>query len=150
MQYTPSRNELTEKLRYSEIDDLMNYQGGFNALFFDTSNTLWVENKGWFDFSNPDQPIWYKILDTSIFVVEYPNADTSPHPRYGLASVTNIFQTSNKWLWFNTSAGLARFSEEGWCLITTDNSPISEDSKGNVWIATFGKLYKYSVPHMKK
>jgi ligand-binding sensor domain-containing protein len=146
MQYIPSRNELHERVNYSSIEDLMNYSGGFNVLFFDMKNTLWVENMGWFDLSIPDQPIWYKVSDSSAFVVEYPNADTSPHPMYGLARASSVFQSSNKWLWFNTSAGLIRLDDEGWCLITTDGSPITEDDKDNIWIAAFGKLYKYYLP----
>jgi hypothetical protein len=126
--------------------------GHITTLFLDRSGRLWLENKGWLDFSDPSHPIWYEIIPSAAFFTDRGNFQVMDNAegartRYGWLIPTRIFQSTNGWYWFTTLYGMIRLKpDEGeWCLFTTGTSPVVEDNNDNVWIVVFDKLYKFSV-----
>ena len=146
VQYFPATGETRPYLGYPTVQDLKSSGSSFK-LYFDHDWRLWVDKTGWLDFTNPKQPTWYQILPSSTFITEVVNYDTNPQPKYLFSLVENMYQSSNGWYWFASSAGIVRlnFEKEEWCLVTSEESPIVEDSQHNLWIAVFGKLYKYHL-----
>jgi hypothetical protein len=144
--YWPDTHQL--KL-YSGLPNL-NEIGGAGYLFFDRTGRLWLSNKGWLDFTNPNEPTWYEIIPSPVFLTDhgwFPALGDGLPSRYGWVAPYEISQTSNGWLWFTTSTGTIRLDleKEEWCLFTTGISPVAEDENGNLWIVVFGKLYKYRL-----
>lgn len=121
-------------------------------LFFDQDGRLWVDNKGWLDFTDPDNPLWYEIIPSTAFLTDqgafnYIDDVEGPLSRYGFTPPIHISQSSNGWMWFTTLYGIVRLNleNEEWCLFTTGSSPVVEDDEGNVWISVFDKIYKYQL-----
>jgi hypothetical protein len=104
-------------------------------IYFDQKGNLWIEDRGWVDFSNTKKPVWHEVFRSSVFI----------HPfRWRLVRPFSIYQSSNGLYWFESAAGMVRLDQKKgeWCLFTTGFSPISEDDQQNLWIVVFGKLYK--------
>jgi hypothetical protein len=120
---------------------------GFQALYFDRQGRLWIEDRGWLDFSQPDQPVWHKIERSSVFIDLYDAslAYESP-PKFSRVWMRpwGAYQSSNGLLWFQSTVGMVRFDPEKdeWCHFTTEFGPIAEDSDHNLWLAADGYLYK--------
>ena len=117
-------------------------------LFFDRDGRLWVDNKGWLDFSDPDNPTWYEMIPSTAFLTDQGAFKTDdvegPLSGYGFAPPIYISQSSNGWMWFTTLHGTIRLDleKEEWCLFTNGGSPVLEDDQGYVWITVFDGLYK--------
>jgi hypothetical protein len=120
-------------------------------LYFDHEGRLWADNKGWLDFENPDNPVWYEIIPNPVFLTDqgafHPDTIDGSISKYGFSPSVYISQSSNGWLWVTTFHGTIRLDlEEGiWCKFTTGSSPVVEDGEGYVWIVIFDKLYKYQL-----
>jgi len=120
-------------------------------LFFDESGNLWADNKGWLDFSDPTDPVWYEIIPSAAFLTDHGAFRTDdvegPRSRYGFTPPVYIYQSSNGWMWFTTLDGTIRLDprKEEWCRFTNGSSTVVEDDEGNVWISVFDKLYKYEL-----
>ena len=118
-------------------------RGGFN-LFVDRVGRLWIDDRGWLDFSDPDNPIWHKVIRSSVFI----SASISPENQFGWSRPYQIYQSSDGMYWFSDANGaIVRLNPETgeWCKFTTGSSPIAEDGQGNLWIVVFGKLYSYRL-----
>ena len=122
-----------------------------SSLFFDRDGRLWIDNKGWLDFTYPAKPVWYSIIPSPTFLTD--NAwidglgDSPSGIGYGWDLPTIISQSSNGLFWFTTGHGIIRLDlKKGeWCWFTTGSSPVVEDKDKNVWIVVFDKLYKYHL-----
>ena len=122
-------------------------------LYFDREGRLWLSNKGWLDFKDPANPVWYEIIPSAVFltengeflidILEGPRARYS---RYGWVEPSEIYQSSNGWYWF-TADGIIRLDPQKaeWCRFTTGRSPVVEDKDGYLWIVVYDKLYKYDL-----
>jgi hypothetical protein len=88
--------------------------------------------------------MWHKVVRSPVFISD----SSSPENQYGWSSPNQIYQSSDGMYWFSDSnVGLVNLNPANgkWCKFTTGYSPISEDNQGNLWIAVFGKLYKYHI-----
>jgi streptogramin lyase len=117
--------------------------GFFNNLYFDRSNRLWIQDRGWLDFSTPDRPVWHQIVQSAVFI----DSGGVPDNQYRWLRPYRTYQSSNGLFWFSAPAGMVRLDPESgeWCRFTTDHSPIAEDEDHNLWMAVFSKLYKYDL-----
>ena len=41
---------------------------GYFNLYVDRIGRLWVDDRGWLDFSTPDNPIWHKVIRSPVFI----------------------------------------------------------------------------------
>jgi ligand-binding sensor domain-containing protein len=112
-------------------------------LYLDRAGRLWVDDIGWLDFTDKNNPMWYKIIRSSVFLTD----SSRPESQYGWTRPYLTYQSSNGQYWFSSQVGIVRLNPEKaeWCLFTTGNSPVVEDKNSNLWIAVFGKLYKYQL-----
>jgi streptogramin lyase len=117
---------------------------GLDNLYFDRSDRLWIQDRGWLDFTTPDRPVWHQIIRSPVFITD---AGGSPESQYGWGRPYRTYQSSNGLFWFSAGAGMVRLDPESgeWCRFTTESSPIAEDEDHNLWIAVFNKLYKYDL-----
>jgi hypothetical protein len=120
------------------------------TLYFDREGRLWLSNKGWLDFKDPANPVWYEIIPSAVFLTDNgefvgDNPEGS-RSRYGWREPSKIYQSSNGWYWF-TADGIIRLDpqEAEWCRFTTGRSPVVEDEDGYLWIVVYDKLYKYDL-----
>lgn len=144
--YSPVTDEVQP---YSGLPIFQKSEAVIN-LFFGRNNRLWIDNKGWLDFTNPAKPVWYQIIPSPVFLTDngwFQSPGDGLPSRYGWDLPLAISQTSNGWLWFTTSHGTIRLdpAEEEWCLFTSGTSPVVEDGNGYLWIVVFDKLYKYNL-----
>jgi streptogramin lyase len=116
---------------------------GLDNLYFDHSDRLWIQDRGWLDFTTPGRPIWHQIVRSSVFIDIY----GVPESQYGWSRPFRTYQSSNGHFWFSSPAGMVRLDPENgeWCKFTTSSSLIAEDEDHNLWIAVFNKLYRYSL-----
>ena len=117
--------------------------GYIYSLYVDRGGRLWLDDRGWIDFSNPRDPVWNTVIRSPVFI----NNVVSPEDQYNWDRPNHIYQSSDGLYWFSGAVGMVRFdSETGeWCKFTTGSSPITEDNQGNLWIAVYGKLYRYHL-----
>jgi len=109
-------------------DDLLNEdQKGFGSLYIDKANRLWVEDRGWLDISNPEKPLWHKIIRSPVFIAENSHMESD----YLWLRPYDIYESSNGLFWFSSNAGMVRLDPQKgeWCLFTTDGGSITEDAK---------------------
>ncbi|GEM_PF-5339471 len=101
-------------------------------------NKLWLADYGWVDISLPELQ-WHKILRSSIFIFQQEGNGgvTWSHPNF-------MIETKDNRLWYTSSRGTGwvKPSEGHWCLFTTYQSNIVEDSDHNLWMVADNKLYK--------
>lgn len=114
-----------------------------SMLYFDQLDRLWVDDRGWFDFSSTGEPQWYKVIRSPVFIEQQ---DYSEIP-YIWRRPFFVSQSSNGLYWFNASVGTIGLNESTgiWCHFTTAISPVVEDTYSNLWIMAYGKLYRYSM-----
>ena len=112
-----------------------------HMLEFDRQGRLWVEDRGWLDFTkDPEQPVWYKIVRSPVFITNYAH----PESQYAWGGPREMYQSSNGLYWFNGAVRLDPETAE-WCRFTTSGGPIVEDDQGNLWLAVLGNLYKLDL-----
>ena len=109
-------------------------------LYFDKSDRLWVDDRGWFDFSSMNSPQWYRIIRSTVFIEEQVFSETP----YVWSRPYYMSQSKNGMYWFGSPVGTASLdtSTGTWCHFTTALSPVVEDSQGNLWMVAYGILYK--------
>lgn len=139
-------NPKTKQYKNLIIPQKSNMEGPV-TLFFDKENRLWVDNAGYFDLSkNIDNPQWYQIVRPSMFLVYIDAAGlwTWSTPKY-------TFESPNGLLWYYTGNGTGWVdpSEGKWCIFTSFNSSIQEDSLGNLWMFVDNKLYRLDNRYSK-
>lgn len=127
-------------LSHEDLRDALN-------LYVDRMGRLWVDDRGWLDFSNPNNPQWHKVVRSPVFLSDA----ISPENQYGWSRPYQMFQSSDGAYWFSdANVGMVRLNPRTgeWCKFTTGDSSITEDKQGNLWIAVFGKLYKLGFLRM--
>jgi hypothetical protein len=119
------------------------FEGSIGNLYFDRSGRLWIQDRGWLDFTTRGQPMWYQVVRSPVFIDD----QVHPESQYGWYRPSTTYQSSNGFFWFGYPAGMVRLDPESgeWCRFTTASGPIAEDEDHNLWIAVFNKLYKYSL-----
>lgn len=145
LQYVPKTNEVRSFRSFPELhfEDFGNENlGNSNFLFFDQSNHLWVDDRGWFEFTDIG-PIWNQIIRSPVFITDQGSDDSI----YTWSRPFTMYQSTDGTYWFQSSRGMVRLNPQNaeWCLFTNDRSPIVEDSQHNLWMVAFGKLYKYHL-----
>jgi len=143
--YNPASDEAHPYLGDLWTNDDLSSEGyrGLDNLFFDHQGRLWVQDRGWLDFTTPDQPVWHKIIRSPVFISDFVRLDN----QHGWVRPFSTYQSSNGLFWFGSTAGMVRLDPENgeWCLFTTGSSPIAEDEEHNLWIALAGRLYGYPL-----
>jgi len=140
LKYSPTTHRIQPYIGLPNFDEL----GDISLLFFDQEGNLWLDNKGWLDFtSDPANPVWYKMIQSPVFLTDRGGGEA----KYGWLTPFHISQSSNGWFWFTTIDGTIRLDlKRGeWCKFTTGSSPVVEDKDGNLWVVVFDKLYKYQA-----
>jgi ligand-binding sensor domain-containing protein len=112
-------------------------------LYLDQEGKLWVDDRGWLDFTDPSNPIWFNIIRSPVFL----GASSRPESLYGWTRPYLTYQSSNGQYWFSSIVGMVRLNPDNadWCKFTNGQSPIAEDENQYLWIAIFGKLYKFHL-----
>jgi len=116
---------------------------GGGELYLDREDRLWVDDRGWLDISQPDQPVWHPIKRSTLFM----RVARVPDPTYLWNHAQVVYQSSNELIWFRAPAGTAVYDPgtDDWCLFTTQNGAVIEDDHGNLWLMAGGKLYRRPV-----
>ena len=109
-----------------------------SKLFLDSEQRLWINDNGWLDLSSSDD--WHIVIHSPIFI-EY------QHYGNGLWGRTRPFfsaETEDGRLWFSSRRGTGWVDPVTgkWCLFSSYPSNVLEDTKGNLWMVSDGKLYK--------
>lgn len=112
------------------------------SLYLDGRSRLWVSDRGWFDFSSNENPLWFTIIRSPIFI-DY----IHPHGRYVWFRPEILLESSNGLLWFASSKGTVQLDPATgqWCLFTTYASQLLEDHNHNLWMLINGALYNYHL-----
>jgi len=142
LQYVQETHEVRSFRSFPELrfEDFGNENlGNSNFLFFDHSSHLWVDDRGWFEFTDIG-PIWNQIIRSPVFITDQGLDDNI----YTWSRPYAMYQSSDGTYWFQSDRGMVRLNPQSaeWCLFTNDSSPIVEDSQHNLWMVAFGKLYK--------
>lgn len=144
----PWKNQLN---RYNPFTrTISSYQpeiAAFNSvsnIYFDNAGRLWMNDIGWLDFGNPTHPIWYQNIRSPVFIDNY----ASTERQYVWLSPSDMYPSSNGWLWFTASVGIVRLEPDTgeWCLFTTRRSPVVEDEQHTLWIVVYDYIYSYKLP----
>ncbi|MEW6029777.1 MAG: hypothetical protein ACOYZ8_00515 [Chloroflexota bacterium] len=142
-QYLPSTNETRI---YRDLPPTVSETNRYvGMMYFDRHDNLWIEDRGWVDFSDSDKPVWYQVIRSSVFLTDRAEGET----RIVWARPNQMYESSNGLYWFGSFYGLVRLDPESgeWCKFTNGRSPFAEDNQQNIWIAVFGRLYRYSLLH---
>lgn len=122
---------------------------GILTIFQDRSGKLWLGNKGWLDFSDPDYPNLYQVILPPEFLT-YRVAE--PPTRVLTTFVHQILQSKNGWMWFASDAGVVRleishdYQHGEWCLITNWPGALVRENNGYLWMLVNKQIYKYQIP----
>ncbi len=139
--YNPATSKSSVYQGYSSaIDDIANENlKGVNNLYFDRMGQLWIQDRGWLEFTSTGIPIWHQIIRSPAFIA----VSASPENQYSWERPWSTYQSSDGRYWFTFSKGSVYLNPETgeWCHFTTGRSPVREDSQGNLWISVYGKLY---------
>lgn len=114
---------------------------GAATLFFDHLGRLWLNAKAWFEIFPNGDSMGYTVFSSPIFVYD------SYASGYVLTNAFPIHESLDRFLWFNSSAGVAVLDLDinEWCLMTRFSSPIAEDTDHNIWVTQAGQLYKFPL-----
>jgi len=114
--------------------------GEYLGLYIDKSNRLWADDYGYLDNIYSENPIWYQIIRSPIFI----HNRFSDNGQYQWSHASPYYETKDGLLWFYSSAGLANLDlkTKKWCLESTIVSKIVEDTNGNIWMVNNGQIYK--------
>lgn len=113
-------------------------------LYFDSAGRLWADDYGWLEFSTSNEAVWYRIVRSPVFITRAKGGEF----KYSWYRPSHIYESSNGFFWFPTlGLGLVKLNlQDGeWCLVTTLDSPIAEDTDHNLWLAGEHQLYKYHL-----
>lgn len=144
--YSPPEEKLyTYQIDPGVIDGFSNedLRGYFN-LYVDRMGRLWIDDRGWLDFSEASHPVWHKIVRSPVFITD----SSSPENQFVWSRPYQMHHSSDGMYWFSdANVGLVKLDPKSgqWCKFTTASSPIAEDAQGNLWIAVFGRLYRYRL-----
>lgn len=141
IQYHPTTGKYEDGFKSKQEWDIQNWNGD---LYFDRLGKLWSGTDGWFDFSDPNTPVWYKIIPSPEFISNYTDGDD----QFSWSRSSFDFQSSNGWYWFSSPGiGIVQLNAETgeWCRFTTEFSPVIEDSHQNIRIIISGKIYLYNT-----
>jgi hypothetical protein len=147
IKYIPSSGEVNI-YHYPSSEALVKLPSNFdraNYIYMDRLGRLWIANYGWLEFLDDGSPQWYRVIQPSEFVTDQVFAGS----QYMFGYQYSTYQSSDGSYWFTGGNGIVRLDMEHseWCLMTTGRSNVVEDDEGNLWIAVFGHLYKYSLRH---
>ncbi|NMB68431.1 MAG: hypothetical protein GYA20_06690 [Chloroflexi bacterium] len=110
------------------------------SLFFDNQNRLWINDLGWFDFStDSDYPQWFTVIRSPIFIYYL-----TPSGIWHWTSPKMQLEDENRVIWFSATSGTGWVNDHKgkWCLITTYDSNVFEDSQNNIWVLINGAFYR--------
>lgn len=143
--YEPVSNQ-TGSFEKVKLQTEQQYTSGFasiNNFYTDRKGNLWVDDRGFLDLSNPERPIWHKVIRSNVFIT-----DKAPVLyQFGWDRPYSTFQSSDMSYWFTDHAGIVHLTPETgtWCRFTSSSSQVIEDEKGYLWIMVFDKLYRHKV-----
>lgn len=140
-QFIPESNEIIDHPDLPPFDEKHIFNIG--ALYFDRNNRLWMGDRGWIDFSEPEKPSWFEMIRSPVFITDRAEGLS----RYAWVHPYRMYESSDGLYWFESYFGLVRLNPQSgeWCKFTNARSPFAEDSHQNLWIAVFGRLYKYPL-----
>jgi ligand-binding sensor domain-containing protein len=129
-----------------KIQTEQQYTSGFHSInnfYTDRNNNLWVDDRGFLDLSNPEKPIWHKVIRSNVFITD----EDPVLYQIGWDRPYSTYQSSDMSYWFTDHQGIVHLSPETgtWCRFTSSPSQVVEDEKGNIWIMVFDKLYRHKV-----
>lgn len=110
-------------------------------LYFDRTGRLWINDRGWFDFlKDSKSPQWYTVIRSPIFI-NY----LIPAGQWGWSRPIFTHDNQGSLLWFESVRGTGWLDPRNgkWCLVTTYESAVLEDSQNHLWMLINGALYKH-------
>lgn len=130
--YTPD----TEKIDTYHIPVAFGYADA--DLYLDSFERLWFNDLGWFDFSTSTSRQWFTVVRSPIFI-GFPEGIG----QWVWTRPTFLTESADGLLWFRSIRGDGWLDTKTgtWCLFTTYDSNILQDSEHNLWMLADGKLY---------
>ncbi len=118
---------------------------GQNALenfYLDHEGRLWIGDRGWYEFSGSNQPVFHRIIRSPVFI----SNNVHPENAYAWFRPDTVFESNDGMFWFESYGGMVSLDPEKaeWCKFTNASGPMVEDEEHNIWLAVDGKLYKNS------
>ncbi|MEW6028917.1 MAG: hypothetical protein ACOYZ8_06200 [Chloroflexota bacterium] len=113
--------------------------GDSNNMYLDHENRLWISDRVWFDITATGIDNQYVVIRSPVFIdyVDYLLHYRWVRPLVALESIDGR-------LWYRSTRGNAWFNPNNgeWCLFTTYNSNIVQDSKYDLWMLIENSLYR--------
>jgi hypothetical protein len=139
-------SQTTRKIKTIEIPISLESSSSVNLylmnLYLDSAGHLWINDRGWFDFSTDvNFPQWFSVVRSPIFI-NY----LVPAGMWVWTRPIFTHDGPNALIWHRSSRGTGWLDLKNgkWCLITTYPSNILEDQQHNLWMLINGSLYKHS------
>jgi len=112
---------------------------GYADLYLDSFERLWFNDVGWFDFSTSTSRQWFTVVRSPVFI-GFPEGIGQwvwTRPTFSTESADGLlwFRSIRGTGWLDTKTGT-------WCLFTTYDSNIIQDSEHNLWMLADGKLFE--------
>lgn len=142
-QFIPTTNEIRNYWNFPPAISGVKKASDVTLLYFDRLGHLWLDDRGWVDFSDPQQPVWYQMIRSPAFLIDRGEVDS----RYVWIRPSEMYQSTDGMYWFGSFYGLVSLNPKSgeWCKFTNGTSPFAEDNNHNLWIGVFGRLYKYTI-----
>lgn len=134
VRYNPSTGETLSDIPHT--DDVY---GNLSSMYIDHESRLWISDFVWLDLSLSEIGVPFIIIRSPVFIDYLGYMD-----RYLWMRPRIILQSIDGRLWYSSTRGDAWFNptDGQWCLFTTDNSIIFEDSEYNLWMMIDNSLYE--------